>query len=54
MEQYIGMGFFVLCVGISVSLVVGIASITKYYVHLSKKKLEVSPQHLETSKTNNF
>ncbi len=53
MEVYIGMGFFALCVGISVCLVVGIASITKYYVHLSKKKLEVSPLAKETP-TNNI
>lgn len=50
MDIYIGLGFFVLCVGISVSLVIGIASIMGYYVHLSRKKLEVSPQQ-ETPKS---
>ncbi len=50
MEIYIGMGFFALCIGISVCLVVGFASVARYYVHLSRKKLEVSPQR-ETPKT---
>ena len=49
MEHYIGLGFFALCIGIAVSLVICIASITGYYVHIGRKKLEVSSQQ-ETSK----
>lgn len=51
MENYIGLGFLVLCSGISVSLVIGITSIAKYYVYLNENELEVSPSN-ETSTSN--
>lgn len=49
---YIGMGFLVLCACIGIALILGFASITHYYVHITKKKLEVSPLAKETP-TNN-
>ena len=47
---YLGLGFLVLCICVGIALILGFASITNYYVHLTEKKLEVSPkQPSETS-----
>lgn len=49
---YIGMGFLVLCACIGIALILGFAGITHYYVHITKKKLEVSPSTKETPSNN--
>ena len=52
-NTYIGMGFLILCSCTGIALILGFASITNYYVHIAKERLEVSPATKETSITNN-
>lgn len=47
---YISLGFLIICICIGIALIIGFASISNYYIHITKEKLEVSSQQ-ETSKT---
>ena len=51
MEEYFGIGFIILCVGIFVFLTVAIAAIFSYTVRMTKEKLEVAPSK-DNSKSN--
>ncbi len=52
MEEYLGIGFIILCLGIFLFLTVAIAAIFSYTVRMTKEKLEVAPSK-NNSKSNN-